>query len=118
MKLFLLKYKKNILQILGLIFGFILFNKKIFLYLAFTFLIIAIIFPKLYKKINIVIENIINYIGNSIKSLILAIVFILIINPISILLKIFSKKNNCKKEDTNYIILNNNFNKNNMKNMW
>lgn len=118
MKTFLQKYKKNILQILGFIFGFLVFKKMIFLYLAIVFLFIVFLFPNLAKKINIFLDKIINTIGNAIKTIILIIIFIAVVFPISVLNRIIKKKNNSKEKNTSYFIVNKEFNKNDMKNMW
>lgn len=117
MKNYLIKYKKNLLQIVGIAFCAILFKNTILLCIAF-FLIALLVFAPFYS--NLIIQNsdkLLSFIGECIKSTFLFFFFIFIFIPISFLFKIFSKQ---EKQSTTFFInkSNNDFEKLDFEKLW
>lgn len=79
------------LQIIGLFLGFLLFKKLLLLYIALFLLTLLLITPVYSDLFILYTDKLISFIGNCIKSFFLCFFFVLIIIPISLLMKIFTK---------------------------
>jgi uncharacterized protein YqhQ len=116
MKNFIIKYKKNILQFIGLSIGYLITNCIIFIALLVVFTVLILFFPNIYFKISSGIDAIINFIGNSIKSILFFLLYIFILVPTSLLQKIFKK--NEKKSATYFIEVNKKITSEDLIKMW
>lgn len=87
-KKYFLKYQKSIIQIIGLIIGYLLFHKSLLLYLSLSLLFILILFPTQSVQITKYTDSLISLIGTIIKSVLLFFMFYFIIVPISVVYKL------------------------------
>lgn len=116
MKNFIIKYKKNILQFIGLSIGYLITNCIIFIALLVVFTVLILFFPNIYFKISSGIDAIINFIGNSIKSILFFLLYIFIVIPISLLQKIF--KTNKGNAESPFIEINKEIGSEDLIKMW
>ncbi|MFN8284380.1 MAG: hypothetical protein U0U67_14260 [Chitinophagales bacterium] len=117
MKHYLVKYKKNLLQIIGLSLGFLLFRKLVLLYIALFLLALLIIAPTYSNLFIHYTDKLISFIGNWIKSVLLFFFFVFIIIPISVLMKIFSKVKT-ENTDSYFVVKSEVTEKINFEKMW
>ena len=116
MKYFILKYKKSIFQFIGLTIGYLITRSSLFIGLLVFFSLLIIFSPKIYFKFSNGIDAIINFIGNSIKSILFFLLYIFIITPISVLQKLIKRKNT--KERHAFVELNRKIIKEDLEKMW
>lgn len=116
MKNFISKYKKNILQFIGLIIGYFITKSILFIALLVLFTVLILFFPNIYFKLSISIDAIINFIGNSIKNILFFFLYIFILTPTSLLQKTFKK--NKEKSATYFIEVNKKITSEDLIKMW
>lgn len=84
--------KKNLLQMLGMVIAYYISKKIFFLYLAGVLLFLLIFFPSILLLITQRLDKLISFAGNIIKKILLGILFIFLITPMGLAMRVFKRK--------------------------
>lgn len=105
------KYYQHGLPILGMLLAYWISHYLIFLILSVVLLLLLLFVPKVSKQVHSFLERILNVVGTWIKTSLFALLFIVLIIPLSFFLK---------RQDKNVLFVqrNHNFEAQDFKKMW